>query len=227
MTKLPRLAVYFVLTAILYTYTIYNKPCLAVDTSGFQYWSTADFSVDLDKDWTATFQEEFRLGDDGGHLYYHHSDVGFVYKGFADWIDLGLNFTKVYLEDSTNTWRHENRPHINVTLKGKLGDVGVSTRSRLEYRNIEIKEDIWRYRNRVTFKLPFEFTELKLKPYLADEVFINCNEEGYVGNRFYTGVSFDLLKNTKADVYYLWQSARANPGREDIHALGTKVTFHF
>ena len=152
MTKLPRLAVYIVLTAILYT--IYNKPCLAADTSGFQYWSTADFSVGLDKDWTATFQEEFRLGDDGGHLYYHHSEVGFVYKGLAEWMDLGFNFRKIYVEDSTNTWRHENRPHINVTLKAKLGDVGVTTRSRFEYRDPEWKEAIWRYRNKVMFKLP-------------------------------------------------------------------------
>ncbi|MHC4571223.1 MAG: DUF2490 domain-containing protein [Planctomycetota bacterium] len=225
MTKLPRITVYIVLTAVLGT--SYNKPCFAIDTSGFQYWSTADFHVNLDKDWTATFQEKFKLGDGGGHLYYHHSDVGFVYKGLADWIDLGFNFRKLYEEDRTNTWRHENRPHINVTLKGKLGDIGVSNRSRLEYRDNDKKEDIWRYRNKVTFKLPFELTELKLKPYLADEVFINVNEEGYSGNRLYAGLSFSLAKNIKARVYYVWQSFRASPGRDNIHALGTNLILLF
>jgi hypothetical protein len=68
---------------------------------------------------------------------------------------------------------------------------------------------------------------LKLKPYLADEVFINFNEEGYVGNRFYSGVAFNFTKNVKANIYYVWQSARASPGRDDVHALGTKLTFRF
>lgn len=199
---------------------------LAVDKSGFQYWSTAEFSLDLNEDWTATFGEEFRFGDEGGNLYYHHSDVGFVYKGLADWIDVGANFRKVY-GDTGSTWRQENRPHINVTLKGKMGDVGVSNRSRFEFRDIDKKKDIWRYRNKVTFKLPYELTELKLKPYLADEVFINFNEEEYVGNRFYSGVAFSIAKNVKADIYYLWFSARSGGEQYNIHALGTKLIFRF
>ncbi|UCC21997.1 MAG: DUF2490 domain-containing protein [Planctomycetota bacterium] len=202
------------------------KPALASDKSGFQYWSTAGFDFDIDKEWTVTFEEQFRFGDEGGNLYHHHSDIGLVYKGVADWIDVGANFKKVY-EDTGGTWQEENRPHLNVTLKGKLGDIAVSTRSRFEYRDREEKEDIWRYRNKVTFKLPCELTELKLKPYLADEVFINFNEEGYVRNRFYLGVPFNITKNVKADIYYVWQSSRASPGRDDIHALGTKLTFRF
>ncbi|UCF43725.1 MAG: DUF2490 domain-containing protein [Planctomycetota bacterium] len=202
------------------------KPALGVDKSGFQYWSAAGFNFDLDKEWTVTFEEQFRLGDEGGNLYYHHSDISLVYKGFADWLDVGAGFRKAY-EDRDGTWRQENRPHISVTLKGKLGDIAVSTRSRFEYRHREQKEDVWRYRNKVTFKLPCELTELKLKPYLADEVFINFNDEEYAGNRFYSGVAFNITKNVKADIYYLWQSSRATPGRDDIHALGTKLTFRF
>ncbi len=205
---------------------ISSEPALASDKSGFQYWSTAEFNVDLDEDWTATFNEEFRLGDEGGNLYYHHSEIGFVYKGLADWIDVGAGFRKIY-EDTGDTWQQENRPQINVTLKGKLGDIAVSTRSRFEYRDREEREDIWRYRNKVTFKLPGELTKLKLKPYLADEVYINFNEEGYVRNRVCSGVAFSIAKNVTADIYYLWQSSRASPGRDDIHALGTKLVFRF
>lgn len=224
LSKLPKIRVCFL--AGLICGGLLGEPSFASDKSGFQYWSTAGFNFDLDKEWTVTFEEEFRLGDEGGNLYYHHSDIGLVYKGFADWLDVGLNFRKVY-EDTGSTWRQENRPHVNVTLKGKLGDIGVSTRSRFEYRDREEKEDIWRYRNKVTFKLPGELTKLKLQPYLADEVFVNFNEEGYVRNRFYSGVAFSIAKNVKADIYYLWQSSRASPGRDDIHALGTKLVFRF
>jgi hypothetical protein len=204
-----------------------TRPAYADDKTGFQYWSTVDVAVDINKDWKTVFEEEFRLGDGGGHLYYHHSDIALIYKGLAKDIDLGFNFRKVYVEDDTNIWRQENRPHLNVTFRKKFEDIDFSTRSRLEFRDNELTEDLWRYRNLFAFKLPFEWTSLKLRPYIADEIFINLNDEGYIANRVYAGVAFNLLKNVKTAVYYVWQSARTSPGRDDIHAVGTKLIFNF
>lgn len=224
MTKLKKLIISLIAGLALTTCT--QKAC-ANDRSGFQYWSTADIAIDINKDFKALFQEELRLGDDGGHLYYQHSDIALIYKGLPDWIDLGLNFRKVYVEDDSNTWRQENRPHLNVTLKKKLGAITFSTRNRIEYRDIEQKTGTWRYRNKFTIKFPFELTSLKLKPYIADEIFIKLNGEGYSANRVYGGVTFNILKNIKSSIYYVWQSARASPGRNDIHAIGTKFVFSF
>jgi len=204
-----------------------SEICFATDDGDFQYWSSADFSFDIDKDWKFKFQEEFRLKESGGHLYHHYSDAGFVYTGFADWIDLGFNYRQVFEKDSEGEWRQENRPHLNVTLKGKLLGLDVSDRSRFEYRDRENKEDVWRYRNKVTVKLPFELTELKLKPYLADEVFITLNDDNVDRNRLYAGVSFKLAKNLKGDVFYLWQSSRSSGSWIDINVLGTALKFSF
>ncbi len=225
MTRLKKLVSCCVFTSVFAA--ICTQSSFADDKSGFQYWTTAEVVVDINKDWKTVFQDEFRLGDDGGHLYYHHSEIALIYKGLADHIDLGFNFRKIYKEDDTNTWRQENRPHLNVTFRKKLGRIGFSTRSRLEYRDIEQKDDTWRYRNLFTFKLPLELTSLRIQPYIADEIFINLNGEGYSANRVYAGVTFNLLKNIKAAIYYVWQSARASPGRDDIHAFGTKLVFNF
>jgi len=97
-----------------------------------------NFPFDIEKDWKITFEEEFRLGDDAGHLYYHHSDLGFVYKSLADWIDLGVNYRKAFEKDSKDKWRQENRPHLNVTLKGKLLGLDLSDRSRRASHSVEI-----------------------------------------------------------------------------------------
>jgi len=209
------------------TVLLLTEICFAFDDGDFQYWSAASASFDINKDWEVTFEEEFRLKESGGHFYRHHSDLGFVYKSLADWIDLGFNYRQIFEKDSKGKWRKENRPHLNITLKGKLFDIGVSSRSRFEYRNRENKKDLWRYKNKVTLKFPLELTGLKLQPYLADEVVFNFDEEGYNRNRLYSGVSFKLTKNTKGAVYYLWQSTRANGGREDINVLGTQLKFSF
>ena len=69
-----------------------SQACFAYDDGDFQSWSSVGASFDINKDWKCTFDEEFRLGDDAGELYYHHSDLGFVYKSFSDWLDLGFNY---------------------------------------------------------------------------------------------------------------------------------------
>jgi len=215
----------FIVTVI--AIVLISEVCFAYDDEGFQWWSTAGVSYDINKDWKVTFEEEFRLGDDGGHLYYHHSDLGFVYKSLADWIDLGFNYRGVFEKDSKGEWRQENRPHLNITLKGKLFDLDLSDRSRFEYRDRENKKDLWRYRNKFTVKLPLELTKFKLQPYLADEVFINFDEEGYNRNRLYSGASFKLSKNLEGNIFYLWQSSRSGGDWKDINVLGVGLKYHF
>jgi len=201
--------------------------CFASNDGDFQYWSKAAVSFDLNKDWAFTFEEEFRIGDNAAKLYYHSSDLGFLYRGFADWIDLGLNYKQVFEKDSKDIWRAENRPHFNVTLKGQLFALDVSDRSRLEYRDRENKKDIWRYRNRLTVKLPTAFTKLELQPYVAEEVFINFDEEDFNKNWLCSGVLFSLSKNIKGDIFYLWQSSKSGGDWENINVLGTRLKLYF
>lgn len=215
----------FVVTAIIVA--VISGTCFAYDEGDFQYWSSVGASFDINKDWKVTFEEQFRLGENAGYLYQHHSDLGFVYRSFADWIDLGFNYRQVFEKDSKGEWRQENRPHLNVTLKGKLFDLDLSSRSRFEYRDRENKKDLWRYRNKVTLKLPQEFTKLKLKPYLADEVYFNFGEEGYNRNRIYAGTSFKLAKNIKGEVFYLWQLSRSAGDQKHINVIGTNLKFAF
>jgi len=215
----------FVITVI--AVLLISEICFAFDDGDFQYWSKASASFDIHKDWKFTFAEEFWLGDDAGKLYRHHSDIGFVYKSLADWIELGFNYRQVFQKDGKDKWRQENRPHLNVTLKGKLLGLDLSDRSRFEYRDRENKKDLWRYRNKVTVKFPLELTSLKLQPYLADEVFVNFDEEDFNRNRLYAGLSLKLSKNIEAEVYYLRQSSESGGEWEDINVLGTQLRFHF
>lgn len=213
--------------AILVCYYACNKPCLAYDDEGFQFWTTASASIDVNKDWKAKFEEELRLGDDGGNLYYQHSDLGFTYTSLAKWIDLGLNYRQIFEKDGRGEWRQENQPHFNVTLKTQLFEFNLSNRSRLEYRDRENREDTWRYRNKVTVKFPLEMTPLKLQPYVADEIFINFDKEDFNRNRFYCGFSLKCSKHIQGEAYYLWQSSESGGEWKDVDALGVNIKVYF
>jgi len=207
--------------------TLASGTCFAYSDEGFQYWSVVSVSSDISEDWKVNFEQDFRLGDEGGNLYYEHSDLGFVYTGLGDWIDLGFNYRLIYEKDGADTRQPENRPHLNVTFKGKMFGLPVSDRSRLEYRDRKDKEDIWRYRNKVAVKLPWELTELKLKPYLANEFFLDFDADDFNKNRFFAGASFKVAENLKLDIYYMWQATKTSREWQDINVLGTKLKFSF
>jgi hypothetical protein len=198
----------------------------AHDDGDFQYWSTAKFRFDINKNWCGTVEEEFKVGDNAEKLYYQHTDFGLV-THLAEWIDLGFNFRQASEKNGDDDWIWENRPHANLTFKWTLADLGVSDRSRLEFRDKYNAEDIWRYRNKLTVKFPWELTSLKLKPYVAEEIYINLNQSGINKNRLYSGFSVNPAKNLSANVYYLWEASKSDPGWNDIHVLGTQLQLKF
>jgi len=221
----PRNKVCFVVAAMIIAAA--GEICFASGDGDFQYWSTAGASFDINKDWKFAFDEEFKLGDDVGKLFYHHTDMGFIYRGLGEWIDLGFNYRQVFEKDSEGEWRQENRPHLNVTFKGELFGLDVSDRSRMEFRDRENKEDVWRYRNKLTVKLPFELTNFKLQPYLADEVFITLNDDNIDKNRLYAGFSVKLSKDINGEVYYMLQHSRSNEQWDHANVLGTAIKLRF
>jgi hypothetical protein len=200
---------------------------LAFDDEGVQWWTSTEVSTGLTKNWKVTFEQALRLGNDGGNLYYEHSDLLLTYSGLAEWLDVGAAFRVIYEKDSKDVWTRENRPHFDVTLKGKLFDCSVSSRSRFEFRDLKDKEDVWRYRNKFTLKLPFELTELKLKPYIADEIFITLTDDEIDRNRAYLGVIWPLCKGLDADIYYMWQTSKSIEEWKDIYVIGTGLKFRF
>lgn len=171
-------------------------------------------------------EEEFRFGGDAKDFYYQHSDLGFIYSGFAQWLDLGANYRHIY-EKNKGKWFLENQPHLNATLKWKFDEWSLSNRSRFEYRNRQGREDFWRYRDKFTVKIPFKFTKFEIHPYVADEFFYDFDVERVNKNRFFGGFESKLTKNIKADIYYLWESNEKNRNWNDAYVLVTKLTLQF
>ena len=204
-----------------------SPACFASDEGDFQFWSTSSVTFDVNKDWKVALEEGLKLGDDAGNLYYHYTDLGFVYRGLADWIDLGFNYKQAFSEDEEGHWLSENRPHFNVTVKGRLWDIDLSDRSRFEFRDKQVDEDLWRYTNQLKAKLPFELTRFKLRPYLADQVYLNLEGQTFEKNRLYSGFTFKLPKDTEGGIYYVWQWAESDGEWSDLNAIGVNLKLFF
>lgn len=204
-----------------------NFKAYAYDDGDFQVWLTTTEDFKINNKSKITLEEEFRWGDDARELFYQHYDVGYAFDVNKN-LTLGLNYRQVY-ERRNGDFKAENRPHVNATGKWDLFGFRLEDRNRLEYRHFDYqREDFWRYRNKVTLKLPWKLTKLEIQPYLADEVFVNFLGIALTKNRSYAGVGFNLIKNfIQAEIYYMMESNKVNHKWSAANILGTKLKIIF
>ena len=80
----------------------------------------------------------------------------------------------------------EYRPMIRFVGQHELGIWSIRNRHRFELRMFEIGENKFRYRTDLKIKPNFDWTPLKLGPYVHEEIFIGY--KGLSRNRIYLGI---------------------------------------
>ena len=193
----------------------------------FRLWSSVSATTELDEDWEVTFSQGLRFADNASRFYYSSSSLSLNYSGFGDWIEAGDGFRKMFKKQSSNSWVSEDRPYVSVTLKGIYKELDVSSRARLEFRDKEDDKDLWRFRNRFQIEFPVRWTELKLQPYMSDEIFINFDEEHFNRNRVYAGVIYEFFEHTECKFYYLFQNWKSDDKWCDMNAVGLTFSVSF
>jgi len=198
----------------------------AYNDHDFQAWNTDAEEFKVSKDAKIALEQEFRWGDNAGEFYYQHYDAGFFYN-LREWLNIGGGYRHVY-ELKKGKFKVENEPYVTASLLWSLSGFKFDDRSRIEYRHFDYQADSWRYRNKITAKLPWKFTKLEIQPYLADEIFIGFGKIDELNqNRFTCGLGMNLTKNLKAEIYYMLQSAKSSDKWIDTGVLGTKLKVAF
>ncbi|MDD5496386.1 MAG: DUF2490 domain-containing protein, partial [Candidatus Omnitrophica bacterium] len=197
----------------------------AYEDGDFQIWHTENQDVKLNKGFKLGLEEEFRFGDSASELYYQHYDFGLAYD-VNKYLTVSGNYRQIW-ELEKGEFEPEYRPHLNASLKYELWGFKLEDRNRLEYRAFDSKSGSMRYRNKFTVKYPFKIKDFELEPYVADEIFANLDTVAFKRNRLYAGLGVKLIKNVKADVYYLLQSSKKSGHWTNINALGLKLKISF
>lgn len=214
-----------VVIAIIGLICLSNVEVFAYDSGDFQVWHTENQSFKISEKSNISVEEEFRWGDDAGDFYYHHYDVGFE-RELSDHFKISLNYRQVY-EKKKGDFLQENRPHFDATVKHDLIGIKLEDRSRFEFRHFDSKEDSWRYRNKITLKLPWKFTGFKIQPYIANEAFLELNTGILSRDRIYSGFIFNINKTMSSEIYYLWQNSKSSGDWVVANVLGTKIKLKF
>ncbi len=169
--------------------------------------------------------QQLKWGDHAGELVEYNVELGLTTK-LSSWFDLALFYRQQY-EKKGADWLEENRPHLNGTIKWKWNDISFSDRSRVELRIKENKNDIVRYRNKITVTCPKTWTKFNIQKYIADEIFIDSDKGELNRNRLYVGLKAKPHEHLKADVYGLWQTSEKSDEWTDVYVVGAKLGIVF
>jgi len=202
-----------------------NLKAYAYENGDFQIWHTEAQEFELTNKWSMPIEEEWRYGNDAAELYYQHYEAGIAYD-INKYFTVTGNYRQVW-EGERGKLRPEYRPYIQAIPKLDIWVFKFEDRNRLEYRLFDYKDDILRYRNKVSVKLPLEFHGFEFAPYVANEIFVDINEAIMRKNRFSTGIILNVVKGLKGEVYYMLQSTKKSGRWTGANILGLRLKVSF
>lgn len=198
----------------------------AYDDGDFQVWNTDVQELKVNDKTKIALEEEFRWGDNAHQFYYQHYDLGLFYA-LNQYLNAGAGYRQVY-ELKSGKFKPEEEPYVTATFLGDLKGFKFDDRNRLEYRHFNYQADSWRYRNKLTVKFPWKFTKIEIQPYVSDELFVGFGTiSQFNENRFSCGLTVNLAKNLKAEIYYMLRCSKGAGSWVDTNALGTKLKLAF
>ncbi len=179
----------------------------------------------LDTKWSFLHRSQGALRDDMSDFFFGFADVGVGYKFHPAWRLDGV-YRRAWIRPK-DTWLIEDRPLINLTWFGSVGDARLTNRSRIEFREYHWdKPDDIRFRNETRLDLPWDL--LGIKPYFEEEFFYGKESRHIEMNWLTGGVSCKPSKNVKLKIGYRWIAFRFNNGTwENRNQLVTGLNLFF
>ena len=197
----------------------------AYSDQDWQFWQTDGVEYKIDDNWKAKADVEFYLGDHMSDWYYRHVDVGLSYR-VTDWLTAGAGYRYVEQKKSDD-WDSESRPYALGEFIWKPCGWRIADRNQGEFRSRESASDMWRYRNRLQIASPWQWTSVKIQPYVSEEAFIDSDADRFNENRAIGGFTAKLLPHLNTDLYYMLQSKLSKGEWTEVNVLGLKLVVPF
>ncbi len=202
--------------------------CLAFTGANPRNFGLKAGTIKLNQYWRLTFEQDYIADDLGEDIRFTQSDMGLVCRPMVDWLELGINYRRIYERTEADPYKAVNRPHMNFNIRGQILALDVSSASRFEYQSSETQKGFWRCRNKFTVRFPSLFAAIKLQPYVSSDFFADLTDTSdCTGRGFSSGASLRLSRNLTGDFYYRWQTSKYDGVQYDYTILGTSLRFTF
>ncbi|MCK5528100.1 MAG: DUF2490 domain-containing protein, partial [Kiritimatiellae bacterium] len=176
-----------------------------------QFWTHEVGMMKITDNVTGTFDAMFRFGDDMSDFWYQHYDAGVLFK-VSKWLSIKPSYRiKMINLDSFDgdKWLNINNPSLNFIFSHKLGKTKLKNNCRFSYWNYDEdfnRKDLLYYRNIFMVFAPWSWTSAKIKPYVREDFFFNCDINEVDRNRLSLGLLSNKSKHVTPSIYMMVQS---------------------
>lgn len=198
----------------------------------WQWWNEFETNFEpIDKvEVYATAEQKFQ--NDMSDIYCYNFAIGGVYM-FNKYLEVDLSYLfereREYICDDTwDDWLDENRIRFGPIIVWEMIGLKFNDRNRFEYRDLQDRENKWRYRNRLMAKKDILIKDFVFTAFMSDELFFDLEGEGLNKNRFAIGVAKEITDFLEFELFYLLESCKSDSSwNHDTNVLGTVFVLSF
>jgi len=170
-----------------------------------EIWNQNSVSCNITEKLQLSVTEKMHLNAHDGSIQLKFGDVSLRNK-INDWFSAGCGYRLLYIRKPDN-WAVEKRPMIWGTLSKEICQLSCSFTNRLEYRFLDQSADHFRHYEKINIDFP-PLTPLKLRFYVAEELFTRFNADNFHIVRLYGGLNTVQRKHFRMQLYYVWQKQK-------------------
>ncbi|HBL75433.1 MAG: hypothetical protein A2W90_03880 [Bacteroidetes bacterium GWF2_42_66] len=186
-------------------------------------WSYTSLSEDINEKTQIVFSEKVHYNLSEKLSDYNQFDI-ILYRDIHKNFSVGLALRNAY-SGGRNNWVSEITPQIYGVYKGSLNKFSINWSNRIDFQNFDTGAKRTRYRNKLTVIFPRSYTKLKISPFLAEEMFVKFNDDGFYNFRLFGGAYLFDIRFLKANLFYCYNMI--NKENRWTHQNVTGISLHF
>ncbi|MFZ0565049.1 MAG: DUF2490 domain-containing protein [Chlamydiales bacterium] len=197
------------------------------ENNDFELWLQEGVQKEINEKWSCRLNSEFRFARGASFLYLTYAEFLFVYQP-SDWLELVGGYRQLgVFSPLTKKLEPVENPLIDLIFYFSSKEWKWSNRNRVQYIIPSgVVKNFWVYRNRLRLTSPWKLTQIKLIPFVDDEVFFR-ERVGFSENRFAIGGTVQPPDSYHVRTFYMLRHIKLLDRWTHQNILGLYFSFSF
>ena len=179
----------------------------------------------INEDWFLLTRSNLATRRDNEQVFLVYSGASLGFQINKKWsVRAGYRVARFRIGDD---WRTERRPMVEAYHGSMHDGWRLTSRSRIEFRQPDWREDDVRLRQEFTATAPFKLTHLEMQPFAENEIFYSTRNDWVEANWTTAGLSFFPIDNTRFKAGYRHNRIRIQGEFITRHTLMLGVNIFF
>lgn len=179
----------------------------------------------INDDWFVISRSNIASRNDFDDHFLGYTGAGLGYQ-LSDLWSIRLGYRHVWFRPR-DEWLEEDRPYLEAYFAKRFEDFRFTSRSRLELRLFDHRDNYARFRNEFTLEAAKPLGSTALRPYLEEEFFYNTKDGQFEANWLGAGLAWRPAKGVKLKLGYRWNHFRVGNEWQDRDVLVTGLNLFF